>query len=47
MELVNLTLYKNSDFHIGENLRYSRVNIAKKSYMKIVMDFVEGAVGGQ
>lgn len=37
-----MTLYENSDFRVMENLYCFNLNITEKSYMKIVMDFVEG-----
>ncbi len=42
IELAELTLYENSRFHVGENLEYFNMDMIEKSYMKVVMDFVEG-----
>lgn len=42
MELVKLTVYENIRFCVMENLALFNMNMAGKSYMKIVMDFVEG-----
>lgn len=42
MELVKLTIYENIRFCVMENLTLFNMNMAGKSYMKIVMDFVEG-----
>ena len=37
-----MTLYKNIDFHIRGKLVDFNKNMARKTYIKIVMDFVEG-----
>lgn len=37
-----MTLYKNIDFHIRGKLVDFNKNMARKTYMKILMDFVEG-----
>lgn len=39
---MELILYENSRFDVGENLEYYNMDMIRKSYMKIVMDFVEG-----
>lgn len=36
-----LTLYENSRFRVRKNLGYFNMDTARKTYMKIVMDFVE------
>ena len=42
MKLIDLTLYENIRFYVMENQAHFSINMAEKSYMKIVMDFVEG-----
>lgn len=42
MELNELTLYENIRFHVTENQVHFNMNMVRKTYMKIVMDFVEG-----
>lgn len=42
MNFLDFTLYENIRFHVGENLKYFTMDMIRKSYMKIVMDFVEG-----
>ena len=39
---MELILYENIRFDVGENLEYYNMDMIRKSYMKIVMDFVEG-----
>lgn len=41
IEPTELTLYENSDFRVMESLDYFSTDMISKSYMKIVMDFVE------
>ena len=41
MELVELTLYENIRFRVMGKLVHSNKNMARKTYMKILMDFVE------
>ena len=41
-KIVELTLYENSRFHVRENLDNFNMDMIRKSYMKIDMDFVEG-----
>lgn len=41
MKLIDLTLYENIRFYVMENQAHFSINMAEKSYMKIVMDFVE------
>lgn len=43
MKLIDLTLYENIRFHVVENQAHFNTDMAEKSYMKIVMDFVEGS----
>lgn len=38
---IELTLYKNIRFYVMENQAHFNMIQVKKSYMKIVMDFVE------
>lgn len=40
--IVKLILHENSDFRVMESLDYFSTDMIRKSYMKIVMDFVEG-----
>lgn len=42
MELSELTLYENSRFHVRENQGCFNIKKGRKSYTKVVMDFVEG-----
>ena len=42
MDFNVLALYENIRFHRRENPKYFNMNMSEKSYMKIVMDFVEG-----
>ena len=42
MEPADLSVYENIRFCVMENLALFNMNMAGKSYMKIVMDFVEG-----
>lgn len=42
MKLIDLTLYENIRFHVMKNQANFNTNMAGKSYMKRVMDFVEG-----
>lgn len=42
MRFIELTLYENIRFHVTENQVHFYMNMVRKSYMKIVMDFVEG-----
>ncbi len=42
MKLIDLTLYENIRFHVMKNQANFNTNMAGKSYMKKVMDFVEG-----
>lgn len=42
MELIELTLYENIRFRVREKLVDFNKNMARKTYMKILMDFVEG-----
>lgn len=39
--MVEPILYENIQFCVGEILKYFNRNMMRKSYMKIVMDFVE------
>ena len=41
MEPADLSVYENIRFCVMENLALFNMNMAGKSYMKIVMDFVE------
>ena len=41
-KIIELTLYENSRFHVRENLDNFNMDMIRKSYMKIVIDFVEG-----